>query len=614
MFNKIFSWFENRLNPYPESNPTTPEKGLFRFIWSSIDGMKGWIFLLAVLTVGTGVMEALLFQFMGLLVDWLGAYSPTTLWQEKGHLLAGMAALLIFSIVWSFVGVNVRLQTLQGVFPMRLRWNFHRLMLGQSLSFYQDEFAGRVSAKVMQTALAVRDTVMTIADMLVYVAVYFITSGLVLAALDTWFLVPFFLWIVAFVTILRLLIPRLAKTAQRQADARSLMTGRVTDAYSNIATVKLFSHDDREANYAKRSMEEFMVTVHAQMRLASLLDTLTYATNIFLTLSTAILGVLLWQNGQVGVGAVATATAMALRVNGLSRWIMWESARLFENIGTVNDGMATLTKPHTIVDKPNCVALEVKQGEIKFNNVSFAYDPNKPLLNHFNLTIKPGEKVGLIGRSGAGKSTIVNLLLRFYEAQEGSITIDGQNVLDVSQESLRRQIGLVTQDTSLLHRSVRDNIIYGRPTATDEEMFNAAKRAEAADFIPYLSDAQGRKGYDAHVGERGVKLSGGQRQRIAIARVMLKDAPILLLDEATSALDSEVEVAIQESLDKMMENKTVIAIAHRLSTIAAMDRLIVLDKGQIVEQGTHAELLEQNGLYARLWKHQSGGFLSEHAE
>ena len=612
MFNKIFSWFENRLNPYPESNPTTPEKGLFRFIWSSIDGMKGWIFLLAVLTVGIGVMEALLFQFMGLLVDWLGAYTPSTLWQEKGHLLAGMAALLIFSIVWLFVGVNVRLQTLQGVFPMRLRWNFHRLMLGQSLSFYQDEFAGRVSAKVMQTALAVRDTVMTIADMLVYVAVYFITSGLVLAALDTWFLVPFFLWIVAFVTILRLLIPRLAKTAQRQADARSLMTGRITDAYSNIATVKLFSHDAREANYAKRSMEEFMVTVHAQMRLASSLDTLTYATNIFLTLSTAILGVVLWQNGQVGVGAVATATAMALRVNGLSRWIMWESARLFENIGTVNDGMATLTKPHTIVDKPNCVALEVKHGEIKFNNVSFAYDPNKPLLNH--LTIKPGEKVGLIGRSGAGKSTIVNLLLRFYEAQEGSITIDGQNILDVSQESLRSQIGLVTQDTSLLHRSVRDNIIYGRPTATDEEMINAAKRAEAADFIPYLSDAQGRKGYDAHVGERGVKLSGGQRQRIAIARVMLKDAPILLLDEATSALDSEVEVAIQESLDKMMENKTVIAIAHRLSTIAAMDRLIVLDKGQIVEQGTHAELLEQNGLYARLWKHQSGGFLSEHAE
>lgn len=610
MLNKIFSWFENRLNPYPDQSPKTPENGLFRFIWSSIEGMKGWILLLAVLTIGNGVMEAMLFQFMGLLVDWLGAYTPTTLWQEKGHLLMGMGGLLVFSIIWLFLASSVRLQTLQGVFPMRLRWNFHRLMLGQSLSFYQDEFAGRVSAKVMQTALAVRDTVLTIADMLVYVVVYFVTSGLVLASLDSWFLVPFFVWIVLFITILRLLIPRLSKTAQRQADARSLMTGRITDAYSNIATVKLFSHGAREAGYAKRSMEEFMVTVHAQMRLATSLDSLTYINNVVLILSTAIIGVLLWQQGLVGVGAIATSTAMALRVHGLSRWIMWESARLFENIGTVNDGMNTLTKPQTILDKPNCPPLNVTRGEIKFNDLSFAYDPAKPLLSHFNLTIKPGEKVGLIGRSGAGKSTIVNLLLRFYEAQQGTITVDGQNIMDVQQESLRSQIGLVTQDTSLLHRSVRDNIVYGRPSATEQEMFDAAERAEAADFIPFLSDAQGRKGYDAHVGERGVKLSGGQRQRIAIARVMLKDAPILLLDEATSALDSEVEAAIQESLDKMMENKTVIAIAHRLSTIAAMDRLIVLDRGQIVEQGTHAELLAQNGLYAKLWQHQSGGFLS----
>ena len=614
MLNKIFSWFENRLNPYPDQSPKTPENGLFRFIWSSIDGMKGWILLLAVLTIGNGVMEAMLFQFMGLLVDWLGAYTPATLWQEKGHLLMGMGGLLVFSILWLFLASSVRLQTLQGVFPMRLRWNFHRLMLGQSLSFYQDEFAGRVSAKVMQTALAVRDTVLTIADMLVYVVVYFVTSGLVLASLDSWFLVPFFVWIVLFITILRLLIPRLSKTAQRQADARSLMAGRITDAYSNIATVKLFSHGAREAGYAKRSMEEFMVTVHAQMRLATSLDSLTYINNVVLILSTAIIGVLLWQQSLVGVGAIATSTAMALRVHGLSRWIMWESARLFENIGTVNDGMNTLTKPQTILDKPNCPPLNVTRGEIKFNDLSFAYDPAKPLLSHFNLTIKPGEKVGLIGRSGAGKSTIVNLLLRFYEAQQGTITIDGQNIMDVQQESLRSQIGLVTQDTSLLHRSVRDNIVYGRPSATEQEMFDAAERAEAADFIPFLSDAQGRKGYDAHVGERGVKLSGGQRQRIAIARVMLKDAPILLLDEATSALDSEVEAAIQESLDKMMENKTVIAIAHRLSTIAAMDRLIVLDHGQIVEQGTHAELLAQNGLYAKLWQHQSGGFLSGHTD
>ncbi|MGF7453105.1 ABC transporter ATP-binding protein [Mannheimia massilioguelmaensis] len=614
MFNKIFSWFENRLDAYPQQTPETPAKGLFKFIWSSLEGMKKWILLLAVLTVGTGVMEALLFQFMGVLVDWLGHYNPLTLWQEKGTLLSAMGGLLVFSVLWSFLASAVRLQTLQGVFPMRLRWNFHRLMLGQSLSFYQDEFAGRVSAKVMQTALAVRDTVLTLADMMVYVLVYFISSGVVLVALDSWFLVPFILWIIIFITILRVLIPKLSKTAERQADARSLMTGRITDAYSNITTVKLFSHGAREAAYAKSSMEEFMLTVHAQMRLATSLDTLTYAANVFLTLTTAILGVVLWQQGAVGVGAIATAVAMALRVNGLSRWIMWESARLFENIGTVNDGMTTLSKPRTIVDKPNAPALKVTKGEIRFDNINFYYDASKPLLNNFNLVIKPGEKVGLIGRSGAGKSTIVNLLLRFYEPQNGVITIDGQNVLDVQQESLRRQIGLVTQDTSLLHRSVRDNIIYGRPEATEAEMINAAKRAEAADFIPYLSDAQGRHGYDAHVGERGVKLSGGQRQRIAIARVMLKDAPILLLDEATSALDSEVEAAIQESLDKMMENKTVIAIAHRLSTIAAMDRLIVLDKGQIIEQGTHAELLEKNGLYAKLWQHQSGGFLTEHVE
>lgn len=614
MLNNIFSWFERRLNPYPEQSSQTPDKGLIRFIWSSLDGMKGWILLLSVMVVGTGVIEAVLFQFMGVLIDWMGQYTPAQLWAEKGHLLLAMGAALVISVVWSFVASLIRLQTLQGNFPMRLRWNFHRLMLGQSLSFYQDEFAGRVSAKVMQTALAVRDTVLTIADMFVYITVYFITSGAVLVALDGWLLVPFIVWIVLFGIILRLLIPKLAKTAERQADARSLMTGRITDAYSNIATVKLFSHGSREAAYAKRSMKEFMVTVHAQMRLATSLDALTYAANVALTLSTAILGILLWQQGAVGVGAIATAVAMALRVNGLSHWIMWESARLFENIGTVNDGMNTLTKPHTIVDKKEAYPLQVARGEIRFDDVSFSYDAMKPLLTHFNLTIKPGEKVGLIGRSGAGKSTIVNLLLRFYECTQGRITIDGQDVCEVSQESLRRQIGLVTQDTSLLHRSVRDNIIYGRPDATEDEMISAAQRAEAADFIPFLSDAEGRRGYDAHVGERGVKLSGGQRQRIAIARVMLKDAPILLLDEATSALDSEVEAAIQESLDKMMENKTVIAIAHRLSTIAAMDRLIVLDKGQIVEQGSHAELLAQNGLYAKLWQHQSGGFLSEHVD
>ena len=614
MIKKIFSWFESRIDPYPEAAPKTPEKGLWRFIWSNIEGVRKWIAVLAVFTVGVGIMEALMFQFMGKVVDWLGTYTPQTLFVEKGRALIGMMAMVAFFAVWTFFASSVRLQTLQGVFPMRLRWNFHRLMLGQSLGFYQDEFAGRVSAKVMQTALALRDVVMTVADMVVYVLVYFITSGVILVALDGWLLLPFIGWMIGFALVMRFLIPKLGKTATRQADARSLMTGRITDAYSNITTVKLFSHGAREAAYAKQSMEEFMVTVHAQMRLATLLHTCSFIVNSSLTAGTTALGIWLWYHGQVGVGAVATATAMALRVNGLSQYIMWESARLFENIGTVNDGMATLSKPHTILDKPQALPLKVTRGEIKFDHVDFSYEAGKPLLNGFNLNIKPGEKVGLIGRSGAGKSTIVNLLLRFYEPQSGTISIDGQNVDSVTQESLRAQIGLVTQDTSLLHRSVRDNIIYGRPDATEAEMISAAERAEATGFIPNLSDAKGRRGYDAHVGERGVKLSGGQRQRIAIARVMLKDAPILLLDEATSALDSEVEAAIQESLDKMMEGKTVIAIAHRLSTIAAMDRLIVLDKGRIIEEGSHTELLEKQGLYAKLWAHQSGGFLSEHVE
>ena len=612
MIKKVFSWFESRIETYPEAVSLSPKKGLFPFMWSATEGVRKWIVILGLMTAGIGIMEALLFQFMGKVVDWLGKYTPDTLFAEKGWQLAAMAAMMVFGVLWTFLTSNVRLQTLQGVFPMRLRWNFHRLMLGQSLGFYQDEFAGRVSAKVMQTALALRDVVMTVADMVVYVLVYFITSGVILIALDSWLLLPFIGWIIGFVLVMKLLIPKLGRTAAAQADARSLMTGRITDAYSNITTVKLFSHGAREAAYAKQSMEEFMVTVHAQMRLATLLHTCSFIVNSSLTAGTTALGIWLWYHGQVGVGAVATATAMALRVNGLSQYIMWESARLFENVGTVSDGMGTLSKPQTILDKPAALPLKVNHGEIKFDHVDFSYEAGKPLLNGFNLTIRPGEKVGLIGRSGAGKSTIVNLLLRFYEPQSGTITIDGQNVNDVTQESLRAQIGLVTQDTSLLHRSVRDNIVYGRPDASDEEMFSAAERAEAAGFIPNLSDAKGRRGYDAHVGERGVKLSGGQRQRIAIARVMLKDAPILLLDEATSALDSEVEAAIQESLDKMMDGKTVIAIAHRLSTIAAMDRLIVLDKGRIVEEGSHAELLAQNGLYAKLWSRQSGGFLSEH--
>ncbi|WP_427833213.1 ABC transporter ATP-binding protein [Actinobacillus pleuropneumoniae] len=611
MFNKIFSWFEARVETYPEAPPKTPKSGIIPFIFEATKGMRGYLVMLTVLVAAVGIIEAVLFQFMGELVDWVAQYSPAQLWAEKSGSIIAMFCTALLGILFVFLASSIRFQSLQGVFPMRLRWNFHRLMLGQSMGFYQDEFAGQVSAKVMQTALAVRDVIMTCADMLVYVAVYLTTSSVILLQFDGWLFLPFILWVIALAVTIRIFVPKLAEAAQEQSDARSLMTGRITDAYSNIATVKLFSHGNRESAYAKESMQEFMVTVHKQMRLVTVIETLTNAMSIGLIVATAGIGLWLWGAELVTAGAIATSTALALRIKGLSQWIMWEFARLFENLGTVQDGMQTLSKPHTVVDKADAKPLEVSKGEIKFEHVNFAYDPKKPLLKDFELTIKAGEKVGLVGRSGAGKSTLTNLLLRFYDIQNGSITIDGQNVRDITQESLRSQIGLVTQDTSLLHRSVRENLLYGRPNATEEEMLKAVEKAAAAEFIPNLQDAKGRTGFDAHVGERGVKLSGGQRQRIAIARVMLKDAPILLLDEATSALDSEVEAAIQENLTELMDGKTVVAIAHRLSTIMAMDRLIVLDKGEIVEQGSHEELLAQNGVYAKLWAHQSGGFLAE---
>ena len=607
----MFRRFEKLVETYPDAKPVTPPRSFFAFLWQCTAGLRPYIFTMTLCTATIAAFEALLFAMLGQLVDWLATTEPSQLWATHRQQLLLLAGVLAASplVVWAFA--LLKYQVLFANFPMRLRWNFHRLMLGQSMSFYQDEFAGRVATKVMQTALAVRDAWLTATDILAFIVIYFVTMLAIVGTFDLRLLLPFGGWLLLYSAALVYFVPRLGKVAAEQADARSLMTGRVTDAYTNIATVKLFSHASREAGFARASMQEFMHTAYAQGRLVSGFEIANHVLSMLLIAATAGVALWLWIQGEVGVGAVAAASAMALRLNGIAHWIMWEVASLFEHVGTVEDGMRTLSRAHAVVDEPAAQPLRVTRGEVRFEHVTFAYGGDRAVIDDLNLHIRPGEKIGLVGRSGAGKSTVVNLLLRFYDVERGAIRIDGQDIAHVTQDSLRAQIGMVTQDTSLLHRSVRDNVVYGRPDADDGAMIAAAKRAEAHEFIERLVDAKGRHGYDAHVGERGVKLSGGQRQRIAIARVMLKDAPILLLDEATSALDSEVENAIQQSLYRLMEGKTVVAIAHRLSTIAAMDRLIVMDKGRIVEQGNHRELLAQGGLYARLWAHQSGGFLGE---
>ncbi|MDE3010129.1 MAG: ABC transporter ATP-binding protein [Pseudomonadota bacterium] len=582
------------------------------FLWAGTAGMRPLLVAMMVLSGMIGAFEALMFSLLGRIVDTLTGLPRERLWVDGRGTLLLIVAILLASIVLVGLQTVIKHQSLAGTFPMRLRWNFHRLMLGQSLAFYQDEFAGRIAAKVMQTALAVRDFWFTLGDILVFVSVYLISLAVVVAGFNIRLLVPLLGWLLLYALAVSWFVPRLARVGKAQADARSLMTGRITDAYTNIGTVKLFSHSDREAWHAHGAMEDFIVTVHAQMRLVSAFETCNHALSMLLIMGITGTALWLWSLDLVRVGAVAAAAAMALRLNGISHWVMWEMTGLFEQIGTVQDGINTLARSRQVVDADDAQPLLVRQGEVRFEGVTFGYAREgtlRQVIDHLDLTIRPGEKIGLVGRSGAGKSTLINLLLRFYDLQGGRILIDGQDVAHVTQESLRAQIGMVTQDTSLLHRSVRDNILYGRPAASDADLHAAAEAAEALGFIRGLADARGRSGFDAHVGERGVKLSGGQRQRVALARVMLKDAPILLLDEATSALDSEVEAVIQGSLARLMEGKTVIAIAHRLSTIAAMDRLVVLDQGRIVEIGDHQTLLARGGLYARLWAHQSGGFL-----
>jgi len=609
----IIRYLQSRIRGTATTGPGAPPAGLLPFYWHFVRQTKGWYALMFVTSLAVALIDTAIPVFIGKLVALMEAADRQAALAREWPLLAGMVALVLVGRPLSMLAdVAIRHNVLIPGATSLIRWQSHWHVLRHSWPYFQNDFAGRIANRVMQTANALRESVMAAIRAVWYIAVYGV-AALVLMALSDWRLgLPTLAWFVGYVVFLRYFVPRMRDLARASSEVRSHVMARVVDSYTNILTVKLFARLADEDAYVREVIDQHQDAIAAHMRLISQFMFALAVMNAALLTGTAAVGIWLWSNGTVSAGVVATALPLAWQISNVAGWVSWEVTGIFENIGVVQEGMQTIAVPHTGGDRPGARSLEVSRGEIRFEDVTFNYGRREgpPVLDHLSFAIRPGARVGLVGRSGAGKSTLVNLLLRFYELEQGAIRIDGQDIRDVTQESLRAAIGMVTQDTSLLHRSIAANIRYSRPNASDAQVEAAARKAQAHEFVVGLEDWKGRRGYEAHVGERGVKLSGGQRQRVAIARVVLKDAPILVLDEATSALDSEVELAIQEQLLGLMEGKTVIAIAHRLSTIARMDRLIVLDAGRIVEEGTHDELLRRGGHYAKLWRHQSGGFLA----
>lgn len=606
----MFKIFENLIDPFADFSEETPPSNLWAYIKTQLYPFRKWLPLMAFLGVLTAVMESGLIFYSGRVIDLMNDAGVAGFWNAHGIelLLAGLFVLLLRPVIITFNHVFLE-QTLASNMQEQARWRAHKHLLGQSTEFFQNDFAGRLANRVMQMGPAMEDSTYMALEGIWYATTYVLGAILVLLTIDLRLGVPMMIWLVVYVLFVKRIATRVAKASEKMSETKSLVTGRIVDAYANIESVKLFAHGKREEQYALSAMKRQRLRFQRFLRLMTRLTFSLASMNGFLMVGVIGPAIWLWSDNIVSVGEVAAAAALTIRLNGMTGWIMWVTVRLFEHAGVMREGLQSIAVPHSVTDNPKAPALNLTSGNIEIRDLSHHYGKGYGGLDGINLSIKAGEKVGLVGRSGSGKSSLVNLLMRFRDAEHGQILVDGQSVTDVTQDSLRSQIGMVTQDSSLMHRSVRANILYGKPDATEAEMITAAKRAEAHDFILDLQDPKGRTGYDAHVGERGVKLSGGQRQRIAIARVILKDAPILVLDEATSALDSEVEAAIQETLYGVMEGKTVIAIAHRLSTIAQMDRIVVLDGGRIAEQGTHAELLALDALYAGFWNRQSGGFI-----